>query len=1774
MCTNAVTIDTSKPTGGWVRDGLGTKDLQYQSTKVIKASWGGFQTTFGIAKYEVAIFHNSSGKEILLRGFSNAKLNVSFAKSFSSITDGSQVVTKVRAYTKARRYSEVSSNGAIVDTSPPIAGSVFDGKNVSSDLGYANWTKIYQASWTHFSDQHTPIVSYNFGVQLKNGALVSSGLTSVGLRYAAQISGLHLATGFEYCALIEGINAAGLTTQATSNCVLIDHNAPRPGVIHDGNSSDIDYQSVDNVFSANWNEFDDGPKGSGITEYRYKIEDQNGTQVTSWISTDLETKMTAQGLNLLNEVTYYITIRALDKVGHYTDVKSDGVYIDITHPVYTGKINIEGEMATKYNETMVYLKSNTSLTASWPQFIDQHSGIKTYQYVIAEEDKQTGKLLWKDIPGGNILTTRITFQQLNLTNGKEYRLVIRGINNAGLHAVIKSSLFIPQSTPPKLGMVFDGDKRTEDVDYQTNTDAVHATWGGFDSADVKVKAYYFGVGGCTFGNLHVTNNSFIQASPADATSLEMKGLHLVNGQRYCVKIKAENLAGIQTASVSSDGFLVDVTSPDVRRAKVLDGSGEDDIDYQTSTSDLSATWSGIQDPESGIKHFELAISRNRVGQPDVTSFINVGLNRTGTVSNLTLANDVYYVMVCAVNNAELKTCLSSDGVLIDPTSPTSGVVHDGILEPDIRYQSSTKTMSANWERIWDLESRIEKFEWGIGSSDTGQTNVQHFIDVGLQTHVQSQNDLALKNGHNYTVFLRIHNQAGGVQLLTSNGVTVDTTPPIPSPILPGFTKSDWRFVQETNTYYSTNASGIYVTWEDFKELESELWYYKWSIGTSRCGTQIQPLINIGLSRTANTTGSDVTLRPGVSYYVTVMARNRADLVSRACSPPMIFDDTPPYPGTVKVRSSKDEQKSYFNYDEEVYVEWEGFQDVESGIAVYVIHLKHGDRTIFNYTKRPGNVSMRSLIPAIKLLPNQTYRVQITCINNAGLPSSVQSQEFTLDSTPPIYTGKASELPRRRFESDPQSFTVTWEPFIDSESPEVVYEIGIGAKALHDDVQPFTRNGLAREFKNRELKLEHGKTYYVTVRAVNAAGLNTSLIAEELTIDQTPPSGQHGCVKDGLSGDDIDFISLNDSVSARWASIQDSESGIKKVEYCVGSKPYNCVIKPFTYIYRNKSFVCSDCNRQAGMNLFARFRVTNAAGLSRTFTSDGVTVDTSPPQIGRVFDGKRDKSPDVEQVDSSWMPIITWYGAQDLESGVSSCEWQVVKHDGNTEVVIYRKQLNKRNITYNVRWTLQVDAKLKLTTNVSYFNAIQCSNQAGISQKQYSNGWSVVHEWPVTSYVMDGVGPRDLEFDTIGQTVGASWGPFRGDTKDPVIGYEWAVGTYGGVDDVMDFTEVGLVTHASQSLSDTDITLEPGVQYYVTVKATSRSGRNSNKSSDGFVVDTTPPLGGVVKVQHKVRSQERNEVDFTLSWDHFSDAETGIKSYEYCLGLIKDECFTKETNSWMATKGSVANFQLIDSEVSYYGIVFATNAAGLISTVSSSPFTIDLTPPLKGSVSDGVNKDHDYINSSVSLATSWSGFLDKESGVEKCILTVNEENPSSNVSMAQLLKVQVNGNGTITHTNLTLIPGFRYFSTIECSNPDGFKVRSSSDGIIVDDSPPICRAIFDGISQGQDIGYQSATDVLKAHWVTADDPESGVQEYLVAVGSGSNENDIKEFFSVGLATEVKVENLTLQSGLSYYVTLEIVNRAGLRSRVSTNGVTVDTTPPFISEVSTAPAQHTK
>ena len=1774
ICSGEITIDTSTPKVGWIHDGPGA-DLSYQASKFFQVNWGGFQTRHGVAKYEWKVlltpFNNNQTTE--LKSFTNANLNTSASKTFSSVTDGSKVTFVVRAFTKAGLFSDLTSDGVIIDTSPPIAGRIYDGNQLGIDLKYAKWTTAFTANWDLFTDPHSPISLCTLAIQRLGAGLITS-FQSAALNLSSTATNLNLVSKESYCAVVRGYNKAGLYTQVKSDCVLIDHDAPQAGVVSDGHISDVDYQSDNTLIAAHWKSFADGNKGSGIVEYKYRITDSSGRVVVSWTSVGNATNITHTKLMLGNNAKYFVTVRAIDAVGLTTDVTTDGVIVDTTHPVFTGQVKVTGEDDVINGTQCVYVPSVSSISVDWVGFSDAHSGLKRYDWAIIPLGTSPSNSDFK-IVSGSSLPTSATFNNLALSEGKAYQVIIRAYNNALLYKDAHSVIVIPDATPPFQGIVYDGPKLDVDIEYQADVGHVYGSWTKFPEPHTEVKQYYFAVGSCVPGNYHVTGNTFLRVEPPEATSFMLTNITLANGQKYCVKIKAENRAGLISSEVSSDGFIADGTPPNLRAAQVRDGSSGSDIDHQENTTALSAEWDGFEDRESGIQYYEYAVSRNRGSTVGVSPFQSAGLNNSATVHGLSLADDVYYFIICAVNNAGLRDCMSSDGVLIDISPPSEGIVHDGVIEPDLKYQPSLSEIAANWEGIWDLESGIEKFEWSIGTSISDKTSVQDYKNVGLSTHVRSQRVLTLLSGTKYYVHLKVTNQAGSVRELVSDGVIPDRTPPIPSTILPGFeSQAEWRYNEQDNTFYSASESNIAVYWKSFSEPESELWYYKWAIGTSRCGTQVQTFINIGRSNYANTTMTSLIFTPGVKYYVTVTSRNRAGLVSRSCSDAMVFDGTPPNPGEVKVgQSSRQNGRKMFVSNSSIAVSWGEFKDIESGIKICNISVRDKVEQLLFLEKSnasSGNVSLS----LTGLLHGESYNVSVVCMNNAGL-EALTTVIFTIDNTPPIQTGPViagvSRNPSFQYQSDTESIVATWSPFAEYESAVQNYRFAIGTRPYQDDIVSFANVHLATQVTKNDLGLSHANVYYMTVIATNLAGLSTTISSLGLVIDTTPPLAADSDVHDGPSGDDIDYFSPKMAIEAQWKNIRDPESGIVNSKYCLGTKPRGCQIKAMTNIGANMSITCPTCRAYAGERVYVTVHVTNGAGISVTRSSDGMLLDTSPPLMGNVVDGNDALGVDYNIVLEEWNVSMTWFGVEDAESGVQSCMWII---EGGEKSKILQVNVTN-NSTYgkrNSHSNSQKYADLNLLKETTYYNVLTCWNNARMNRTVRSNGFRVKSIWPIPNVVRDGlIEGVDVDYLTSVKNVGANWDHFMDDMVDPVVDYAWGIGAAPGEDDILRFTSIGLRTRVQKDLEGIVPGLEVltlGQKYYNTIKATTSKGLSSVSSSNGFTVDYTPPLITEVITNHRVTDNEQKSVEIDVSWNKAKDDESGIKSSAYCLGTIPLTCVAETIPAGLSTSGMIGPF-MPQIRATYYVTVSVVNRAGLTSVMSSEKLIFDMTPPSLGVVIDGIGQDVDFIDSTNTLSFQWDEFEDKESGVAGCTWVLIEQSVSHNSSSfgndSIVAQKVVESSGNLTEENLSLVPGARYTSQVTCTNGDGFSSTSSSDGVVVDATAPNAGVVHDGLSLLFDVQFQFSTTAIAALWEPFRDHESGIASYRWGLGTSPDNDDVIHFTDVGMMTSAMAGNLTLAHGVRYYITVEATNGAGMTSHGWSDGFLVDTSPPELTEV---------
>jgi hypothetical protein len=555
--------------------------------------------------------------------------------------------------------------------------------------------------------------------------------------------------------------------------LISDVDPPTGGAVVDGPAADIDFQVSLTTITANWSGFTDGD-GTGIDRYEWAIgTTSGGTDVLAYTTDGITgTAATKSGLNLTSGTTYYVSVRAIDKVGNVsTAVTSGGVMADSVAPT-TGTVK-DGSTA---GVDITYQQALNSLSASWSGFADVNgSGIDRYEWAIGTTSGGTDVLAYTS---DGITGTAATRSGLNLTSGTTYYVSVRAIDKIGnVSTAVTSDGVMADSVAPTTGTVKDGSTAGIDITYQQALNSLSATWSGF--ADVNgsgIDRYEWAIGTTSGG----TDVLAYTSDGITGTGATRSGLNLTSGTTYYVSVRAIDKIGNVSTAVTSNGVMADSVAPTTGTVK--DGSTAGvDITYQQALNSLSASWSGFADVNgSGIDRYEWAIGTTS-GGTDVLAYTSDGITGTGaTRSGLSLTSGTtYYVSVRAIDKVQnVSTAVTSDGVMADSVAPTAGTVKDGPTAGiDIAYQQSATSFSANWSGFADVNgSGILRFRWAIGTTPGG-TDVMAFRSVGTAT-TASATGLSLNDNVKYYVTVRAIDWARNVTNVFTDGVTVYSLPPV------------------------------------------------------------------------------------------------------------------------------------------------------------------------------------------------------------------------------------------------------------------------------------------------------------------------------------------------------------------------------------------------------------------------------------------------------------------------------------------------------------------------------------------------------------------------------------------------------------------------------------------------------------------------------------------------------------------------------------------------------------------------------------------------------------------------------------------------------------------------------------------------------------------------------------------------------------------------------------------------------------------------------------
>ena len=178
--------------------------------------------------------------------------------------------------------------------------------------------------------------------------------------------------------------------------------------------------------------------------------------------------------------------------------------------------------------------------------------------------------------------------------------------------------------------------------------------------------------------------------------------------------------------------------------------------------------------------------------------------------------NLYTIELLETTRADVSTSSLSESFVIDPTAPEPGIVYDGLgsdpntncsdnstfgednqcstrsfEETDIDFTNNTREIHARWIDFLDDESDIVEYFWCVGSQPM-RDNIRECESTGMRPN-GSHYELNLQQGDTYYVTVVACNGARRCSAAYSDGVTIDTTPPVMEYVRDGIMGPDMDF---------------------------------------------------------------------------------------------------------------------------------------------------------------------------------------------------------------------------------------------------------------------------------------------------------------------------------------------------------------------------------------------------------------------------------------------------------------------------------------------------------------------------------------------------------------------------------------------------------------------------------------------------------------------------------------------------------------------------------------------------------------------------------------------------------------------------------------------------------------------------------------------------------------------------------------------------------------------------------------------------------------------
>ena len=1646
--------------------------------------------------------------------------------------------------------------------------------------------KKYFIQWQGFTED-TKIQTYIVTM----GSIIGSGddhYSIHGERQSLIVQNLEVMHGRAVYVTVYAINGAGLKS-AGAHCPVFTAKRKSPIInfINDGDfSTDIDYQAdatslgmkygfigtFADLLSVKW-----GISSSAICTLS---EDEADVLPLQDVGESYTIKKT--GLNLISGTTYYVRVVAVNQLELAAVACSNGVTIDTTPPA-PRNFSV-GKDDTKF------IPSVRQVSGKFQHFVDNESPLVRYEWKLIDEDTSKDVTPFTIIP---LKQRNPLLYGLSLTSGRKYTAVLKGTNAAGLYAVVNASGIIPDDKIPVCeGLPHDviGFDNVVDRDFVSLLNNLTATFSCHDD-DSGIQSIEAGVGTYPGGeNIHpfveIRNLPLKVSEDLKTTWITFTNVNITKLTRYHITIKVQDRVGYRK-TISSDGILMDTTAPTVLSTYIRDGLQGIDRKYSKEFDVFAAHWeNAFADTESGIREYFVGLGTSP-GLDDKSTFKSNNLSTKALISCDNLECGItYYVTVIACNRVGMCVNGSSNGAMVDFVSPHTGVVTAGQKGPPLKITWINKAAWARWKwcladrselhvssnscavtSFYDKHSGIRSFGITVFSHDTAEMltpvkTVGRVVSSGL--HV------AMPNGV-FSVVVEAEDRAGGRSNAISKSFIVDITPPRITKLYHG--------LENESIFYTCSKDHLFKAFFEISEDVSSIVTYSVGVSTFPGGndvisfTKYETNVTADIIRVNWISANAKTLVNGREYYITVKSTNAAGLFLVASSPPLIFDNEPPL--VSQFFDGWGIQDSQYHPFSNIYrIHWLKIIDI-SGIEKIVACLSS-----------TRDINECDLHPKVKIsdkaksytFTNVSLQSGLRCYaylgirDKAGNYGNYWSNGVLIDTSPPK-KGRVADGQKgsdRIYQVETNILYATWSGFSENESSIHHYELAFGTSPNDTNVQPFTNIGLVTSASSSNLlvsELKYGVVYYAQVVAYNVLGIRSEVaISDGVLVENTPPVFVSPVSEGEVLGVDFDYTSNLTSLAVNW-KCEDSDTGLRRVLVGVGTHPgiqdtavYRAVLPYQT------SYIFNGLNLTRGLRYFSTVKCINNVGLQNFMSSDGVIMDSTPPEL--IYLNIGDKRHQASHCFGQGSRLLGKWLFTDTESNVIRYLASIHHMRTNTSVTGPWAFPGNQTSEYLVLKRNDLKHKERYVLSVTAFNA------AGLRSTAISNGFVVDGSAPICTNVYDATLNGD-KTSFSGHTSKLVVHANCNDFESGISKYMFAIRNFNTSRYIVPFRRAKTIFD-STSLVAVDgfgkqlVNLECGGKYQVGVRVTNNVDFTSEYWTSGVKIDTTAPIFRRVISSYSVHSDA-----IRVSWELFDD-ESGIKSLYWSIytspNVENPEIFTEILHN--------AAEIMISSDISfklgktYYVYLKAINKAGLSTVFVSNGVVVDRTPPSAGHVSADFSLAENYdgnpnMTDGGSFPVRWTGFIDNESRIRSYKWAIGMDREDTSKSVDDLFtNIQFTGstNGYVIK-NQTIHTNTVYYICVRVTNEAGLSTTNCSKGVQVKLGKLTPGAVFDGPFD-HDIDFQLDDKALWLHWTGFKDPVYGIKKYSWCYGLFTGmDKDIFNCLSSPSNVDPplknsahKFHNISLLHGKRYNVKVEAVNQRDEIVSTISDGVTVDRTAP--------------